>query len=1102
MYLLLLLSCTTDVEPTSNKTTSFLVGKVEVVNSDRFSQHPQGHWPEIINSRHVTLKTCLEDISIEGYPVREDVFKISTYFGKQKRTTDFRGCLTWTEVIDFNYLAEEKYLEFPIEVKGIGNYSGQVSLTLALNPWRESASEQVRDIRYVDRIRFSAPITNESLNNGEAVTKSISNFDVSNRNFLLRDFGLELKEIKSIDGSQNVHFSMKTRPHARRKLLSGERQVFPLSRGIINFKMTLYENIAGSNQIIPVAHKTQEIDFENFEAIGNIHFKVNDHHTIDTSSTLIISLEATPKSSMTPITSEVGLLYLHNINSTSRVGIERFSSVDDELHDRYEIIHSINRNNDQKLDLDELTQRWSEVFSTDFSRRSLRVSSVNISKGYHLSDNYNSSATRTIISDIEVCFVEQTNNTISLQDTYFEVSVNNNKNNPREEIFITEIETDSRGCIQFSLPVKYNLFSHEKWIPHNINMKALNGRHQGEIINRLIAINPWSERGFSRDLHRQNLPQSYAGNHENATESPEIYIGRVAYSNEGNNLDKLIINKFLNLGLNKTYHFTVWPKVKKLTGFDTNTPLKPITFGNYKLVIDLLSPNREQVSYTNIDLNDWDILSSSKEQVTVRPDGKISTDVNFPIMAHDSYRLTFKNLILVRLVPLDEDTSHLQEQVFAAPFFGLYEGADLFTVKLPKEDYNFTQENKQELKQLRALGVEHIMKGLEDNLPSPKELFRQEFKKEAKSVSPSAMVFTGNLEELNRRLPLNENIATDWSEIPESYKEDHYTELSMHQLHSMARTSTRTPQQVLRIFCRHLYEVPVQRGLFANLRLTNEQKEEIEEYEKCLETPDEYLQAMPLQHIHRIIPFRERNPDGSIRSERLARLASTPERGGVFKGSGAFATTGERYGHTFGERDATGYHGGIDLAPSIPFFGARAGYGYEFFKYEGHEQGRMDWMADRTSTLRNIEFTYESIELNFRAEVHACSTVRRKSNLNRVHVCENDTSIKSINEKWYFIGQANQRQNGVLADANPSLEEHTSMVIRGAANYKATWGQFKDESHLLIISQLKTLPMAEGMIEIRARGTREWLFESYIDNSFPGLIIPDENDTTVRNYHR
>ena len=100
--------------------TSF-EGKVNTRTLDKKTNLPQAN---VYN-----YKACLSDLR-QKKPMIGHKFEILE--AAQALSTDINGCLTWSETVEYNFLASSKYLKFSRTIKGLGPHFGTQTVNFAI----------------------------------------------------------------------------------------------------------------------------------------------------------------------------------------------------------------------------------------------------------------------------------------------------------------------------------------------------------------------------------------------------------------------------------------------------------------------------------------------------------------------------------------------------------------------------------------------------------------------------------------------------------------------------------------------------------------------------------------------------------------------------------------------------------------------------------------------------------------------------------------------------------------------------------------------------------------------------------------------------------
>lgn len=102
----------------------------------------------IPKSRHYHFWSCLRNRATDQI-IRGIGFIVTSDDSKIEVVTDNEGCLHWHEKIDFDYLAEEAYLQLERTVSGTGIYQGEQKIQLAINPWVVSRKSGLKEVKWI-----------------------------------------------------------------------------------------------------------------------------------------------------------------------------------------------------------------------------------------------------------------------------------------------------------------------------------------------------------------------------------------------------------------------------------------------------------------------------------------------------------------------------------------------------------------------------------------------------------------------------------------------------------------------------------------------------------------------------------------------------------------------------------------------------------------------------------------------------------------------------------------------------------------------------------------------------------------------------------------
>ena len=121
-----------------NNNAAFDFDTVQVVAFDTRASDPR--WPDLKDSAIVSLRTCMQD-SKYLQPIIGESFEITSSNGTSDSRSNTNGCISWTEEFNFNYLADETFVELSGVFEGKDNFKGRRTYSVALNPWARQASD-------------------------------------------------------------------------------------------------------------------------------------------------------------------------------------------------------------------------------------------------------------------------------------------------------------------------------------------------------------------------------------------------------------------------------------------------------------------------------------------------------------------------------------------------------------------------------------------------------------------------------------------------------------------------------------------------------------------------------------------------------------------------------------------------------------------------------------------------------------------------------------------------------------------------------------------------------------------------------------------------
>ncbi|MBT7610789.1 MAG: hypothetical protein HN576_13595 [Bacteriovoracaceae bacterium] len=1058
-----ILGCSSDIEQIENENSSFELGQIKSVSSLFDSGNELGEWNAIAYSNHLTMKACFLDNAIDGIPVRNEKFRVITINGESIARTDLEGCLTFNDNVSFNYLALEKYYSYPVIFEGLSNYKGRRTRELAINPWKKD-EQAVQDLKYITTVDVSSERLNEAAYN--------STHRTSARNFKVKDINIFLKStnLNATLKTEQLKYEFSMSPYILRHSLEGLEKEIKVSKGQVKIQFTLFERPSDSSQFRVVTDSEQYYRFKDGNITGEIDMLLTKSNRLDSDGVLKLVMSVIPIKAPLNLGAEYAMTYMDNLNTNTKLDVQRVDEIDS---------HFRNLMNQNQVDNEiiEVDDDFGDIEDSEFG---YMISEVEIKRGSIVSDNYNQGTKKKVRALIKICLVDprSDNKTRPITHKIFKVTSSLGGDSQDKK-------TSSDGCLDMSVIMNFDKYDCEQFKKFKVSLEGIDGIYTDIKKDRILAINPWANDGpFGLDITREGIPDRLG------CKAPQINIPNLSYSNEGNVIDSYRINSYLHLSFKKDFLFDFKLFAERFHSYSEEKSVEAITMGEYEATFILMSPIAKRIDYNNINLVDFEIFSAVKQNIKVSASGQVTTTVNFPLIVTDSYLLSYKNIVMVKIAPKDPE-SKLTPITVTAPFFGTGTGASMNTQKNDLEALSLLQ--KKDMNELIDKGHK-LLNFKEDLFDSPINLYKTHYLHAAKEKD--SKVYFVTLKELNE-LP---RTGGQWIDRIVNKKEknritkEYIDKLNLVELKMLVTTNGIMPKVTLRKLCHYFFNIP-------EYKITRDMGQRSiqmpgSDFLSCINDPRAFLKTTPLQHMKKIIPSRIRK-DGKVIGKKWATLVRQ-ENGKVYRGDAFFAAQGNRYFKSWGEKSTTYRSAGLDLSPSIPYLlGMKAGTTYELAKYNGYDEGVMHMDYDRFFTQRTkLDLSFNAVTLRFRAQVQNCvSITSQKSFKTRIHLCEDqDQLLPRIEETWYFIGRTKTRENGILSDSNAKAFDNEHQLIRGTYNYNLIWDKFKGEDVLMVIGQMGTADLSGSYQKVLEGRPLAVPFENRSDNSFPGLIVPEKSN--------
>lgn len=205
------------------------------------------------DQKTVVVTACLNDRAARQGILNNQKFSVSDGVTETDYVTDYRGCILWKEVHDFDYFAPESYMEIHRTITAKGAHSGSYNVTFLFNPWQDGP-DAVRDPR-VDPTPAVINTQNAQVSTFgrlSSVDRDSALLDVSTVNFKFVRLNYPGYKVDSKLNLTVVHtYHIDFTPETRRRRLNGEWTSERPSDGTLMFTMLLFPDSSANPDALP-----------------------------------------------------------------------------------------------------------------------------------------------------------------------------------------------------------------------------------------------------------------------------------------------------------------------------------------------------------------------------------------------------------------------------------------------------------------------------------------------------------------------------------------------------------------------------------------------------------------------------------------------------------------------------------------------------------------------------------------------------------------------------------------------------------------------------------------------------------------------------------
>ena len=981
LSLVTLAGCNSDVEDVNSESTNstFEYGKVEVTSTQTYASNER--WPDIKDKMLVGLRTCFIDTVYREDIVGED-FSISSDLGRYSDTSNSRGCISWTEELDFDYLQDETFYKVDGKIKGLSNFKGVNKYSLAINPWtKEVVDLDVSSVFKVNSLRGHAK-----------KFISTNNLNVEKMNVTMLN-----KQFFSDETILNMEVSMN--PKLSRRGLDGSNVNEALTAGSFNVKYFLIAKSVSndSSKILSEVDHTVSVSHDG-ELKKKIQFRILEG--VEEKSKILVGVQVTPNHA--ELAQYSGVLTLNKL--TGKISGDLVENTFN-----YENVKTLQDEIPQLLDPDYFGFVMDQIV---------------IKNGAEGGANKVSSSQRTVAAKFNINMVDSLVRE-SIKHQMFKVDIIDVEAGITLDSEIRNTKSGS-GDINFRVTIPFKSYETRRWKEYLVRVSGVNSPYDNIVKERIVYINPWLKNDdFGIDSKDGEPVQSSVAN------TPQIDIKNFTYKFVGNEKDSFKMNKDLDLVFQRAINLRMRPKLKFPHDYQDSSNEQPyLMTGEYKLRFLVLAPKSPlDMDYTKaLDLNDFYTLTGDEVLVDVE-DGYINKNISLPVRFNDLAYLSFKNVALIEITPTDNQTD-----LKAGYFVGHFTDKKTDTIYPLIESGNALSTGNLKISKTLIRNLRDVKSKLQKDrsLADSYKLFKQELVKgnelvpvfdnttfSIKNKKVKVSVYDSEQELISRNgLKLNRNEVKDFIHNPSLQSE-----------------------RIVKALCDLLYDKDaLYEQHFTNsmsqIAMSHKLKTRGAMYNKCVKSPVQHISLNKLAHVTDIIEQPEFN--GASKVDVTRSEAKFISEGSMFQN-----INGTR--QTWFAGLGGGGKGGLEylrhVSPLSKFamlgaIGAGLDIGMRFESYDMDQISHL--ISDQDRLIHQIALNYDvdKYKIKFTAEVKKCVLVgaritqgklplRYTSNFRtethkvhtytadkRVYVCNKNTSEVTRDEDYYFMRVKSDTRTG------------------------------------------------------------------------------------------
>ena len=588
-----------------------------------------------------SFSACLKDTA-KLKPITNQNFKVQEL--DQSFKTDMNGCLTWSEKVEFNYLADSQYVQLDRHLLGTGLHTGVRTVSYAINPWAHG--ESIPQVIDLTKASVSSLVKAESADNA---LKGLGQDKNPRRRSLWANAGtLNITQQKFTQNGVDLLVEFRATPSIQLTKMNGDIVYVNLNRGQYKARLTLINTYFQDGQEKrKMLGQSGSIDAAFTAGILTLSAPVS-VQTLPTSGTIAFGLELSavnPPAGLTPFQGvyQVGeydkLKGGGSLQLDTNAGKVATNTTDAKIDVKADDAGQVNLqtyiNDDSKPNVGAKSDVKTDTGSGPAPvRAKFEIGELSFSFVKVLRE---SSSSKEILFSIKACPKSALDQKIAREQKF---KITHFRSAEKMDSSIEEFTSDNNGCVTWNENLAFNYFECQRYFSGKVRMQNAD-LGMDESIE--VLVNPWEKATMLAKDGRYLADRSVLALSCDKEKKLGTKLWLKTWSYNSLSYDYKI-DSTLDLTLVKKVQLSMDARLISYSsnsdGIDSETKLRA---GLYLLKV-LVTGNAEYQDGATY-------ITHAKKIVTVT-DGQINTDVEFLI--HDLKTLANRNNIIFTLIPLDE----------------------------------------------------------------------------------------------------------------------------------------------------------------------------------------------------------------------------------------------------------------------------------------------------------------------------------------------------------------------------------------------------------------------------------------------------------------